>query len=151
MPSDLLRNPGVPLDLTQLEDVRIDPTDVAARLSELGRTPGGHAGRKPSLMLALRCTDLTTLASDDTPGRVRSLCRRGRRPLVRPVEEALGSTEPLRVAAVCVYPALVDVALAALEGSSVQVAAVAGGFPTARIPLPRRLAEVRSAVANRGG
>jgi deoxyribose-phosphate aldolase len=117
------------------------------RLSELGRPPSGDAGRKFSLILALRCTDLTTLASDDTPRRVRNLCRRGRRPLARPVEEALGATEPIHVATVCVYPALVDVALTALEGSSVQVAAVAGGFPTGHIPLPRRLAEVRSTVA----
>ena len=147
MPNDPTRNPGVPLGLMQLEDVRSDPTEVAEHLSELGRPASGDAERKRSLMLALRCTDLTTLASDDTPRRVRSLCRRGRRPFVRAVEKALGSTEPLRVAAVCVYPALVEVALAALEGSNVQVAVVAGGFPTGHIPLPRRLAEIRNAVA----
>jgi deoxyribose-phosphate aldolase len=147
MPHHHPRNPGVPLDLTRLEDVRSDPAEVEEHLSKLGRHASRHAWRNPSLLLALRCTDLTTLANDDTPGRVRSLCRRGRRPFARTVEDAFRPPVPLQVAAVCVYPALVKVALAALSGSNIQVAVVAGGFPTPRVPLPRRLAEIRSAVA----
>ena len=80
------------------------------------------------LDLVLRCIDLTTLEGTDTPSTVRALCARAR-------EHS--------VAAVCVYPIFVRVARAALEGSTVRVAAVSGGFPSAQTFLDVRLAEIR--------
>ena len=51
------------------------------------------------LRLVVRCTDLTTLEGDDTPGRIRALCSQALRP--DPADPTVGP-----VAAVCVYPAL---------------------------------------------
>jgi deoxyribose-phosphate aldolase len=51
------------------------------------------------------------------------------------------------VAAVCVYPDLVPVAVAALEGGSVKVASVATAFPSGRASLPVKLADVHDAVS----
>ncbi len=99
------------------------------------------------LVKALQCIDLTTLAGDDTPGRVRRLCAKARRPLRDDIVEALGlADKPPKVGAVCVYPAMVAPAVKALEGSGIPVASVATGFPAGLTPLPQRLAEIRYAV-----
>jgi deoxyribose-phosphate aldolase len=51
------------------------------------------------------------------------------------------------VAAICVYGDLAPVAVEALDGSGVHVAAVATAFPSGRAPLDIKLADVRAAVA----
>jgi deoxyribose-phosphate aldolase len=84
--------------------------------------------------------DLTTLEGADTPGKVRALCGKARRP--RPTDP---SVPP--VAAVCVYPDLVPCAKFALAGSPVKVASVATAFPSGRASLPVKLADVADAVA----
>jgi deoxyribose-phosphate aldolase len=83
--------------------------------------------------------DLTTLEGQDTPGKVRALCAKGRRP--DPSDPSVPS-----VAAVCVYPDLVPPAVEALAGSGVRVAAVATAFPSGRASLDVKLADTRAAV-----
>jgi deoxyribose-phosphate aldolase len=99
------------------------------------------------LVRAVTCLDLTTLAGDDTPGRIRRLCAKALRPLDDDLVEALGlADDPPQVGAVCVYPTLVGEAVKALAGSSVPVASVATGFPAGLSPLKQRLAEIDYAV-----
>jgi deoxyribose-phosphate aldolase len=90
--------------------------------------------------LAIRMVDLTTLEGADTPGKVRALCAKARRP--DPSDPSCPS-----VAAVCVYPALVPTAAAELAGSGVHVASVATAFPSGQAPLEVKLAETAAAVA----
>jgi deoxyribose-phosphate aldolase len=91
--------------------------------------------------------DLTTLAGDDTPGTVRRLCGKARRPVRADVLEGLGAAElPIQVAAVCVYHALVPTAIAALRGSGIPVAAVSTGFPAGLSPWQQRVAEIGASV-----
>lgn len=97
------------------------------------------------LLKAITCIDLTTLAGDDTPGRVRRLCAKARRPVREDILAALG-VEGITTGAVCVYPTMVSHAVKALEGSNIPVASVATGFPAGLTPLPTRLAEIRYAV-----
>jgi deoxyribose-phosphate aldolase len=97
------------------------------------------------LLLALSMIDLTTLEGKDSPEKVRGLCRKAVRPYERD-EEVLGLRVP-PVAAVCVYPSLVEVAKEALAGSTVKVASVATGFPSGQYPLDVRLDDTRRAVA----
>jgi deoxyribose-phosphate aldolase len=52
----------------------------------------------------------------------------------------------IQVAAICVYHRFVETARRALEGSSVQVAAVATGFPAGLSPLSERTAEIRRSI-----
>ena len=87
----------------------------------------------------MRKCDLTTLEGADTPGKVRSLCAKARRP------DLLDPSVP-PVAAVCVYPAMVPVAVDALAGSGIAVASVGGAFPSGLGPLEARLEEVAWAV-----
>jgi deoxyribose-phosphate aldolase len=99
------------------------------------------------LVNAIRCTDLTTLAGDDTEGRVARLCAKAARPLAPHILSGLGLAEgEVRCAAVCVYPTMVPAAVRALSGSGIPVASVATGFPAGLMPLPLRLAEIRAAV-----
>jgi deoxyribose-phosphate aldolase len=85
--------------------------------------------------------DLTTLEGKDSPEKVRSLCRKAIRPWEGEIDPPLPS-----VAAVCVYPSLVNIAHRALEGSGVAVASVATGFPSGQYPLEIRLSDVAQAV-----
>lgn len=97
------------------------------------------------LARAITCIDLTTLAGDDTAGRVQRLCAKARNPVRADLLEAL-ELQGLTVGAVCVYPTMVPHAVKALEGSGIPVASVATGFPAGLTPLPLRLAEIRYAV-----
>src|SRR4029077_6576552 len=84
---------------------------------------------------------------DDTPGRVRRLCAKARRPVRADLLRAMNAEQlPIRVAAVCVYHRLVETALEALEGSGIPVAAVSTGFPAGLSPFEERIAEIRASV-----
>ena len=128
---------------------------VRANRSAAERRTASLAGRRSVkneaqagwLLRAIATTDLTTLAGDDTPGRVRRLCGKARRPVRGDLLAALGiKPDELRAAAVCVYHRLVPAALGALEGSGVPVAAVSTGFPAGLSPLATRIAEIRESV-----
>jgi deoxyribose-phosphate aldolase len=93
-----------------------------------------------ALDLAISMIDLTTLEGQDTPGKVRALCAKGKQP------DPADPTAP-RVAAICVYPDLVRTAKQELDGTSVKVASVATSFPSGRAALDVKLADVRYAVA----
>ena len=105
-----------------------------------GRSVGRGEARADDLRLVVRCTDLTTLEGDDTPGRVRALCSQALRP--DPADPTVGP-----VAAVCVYGSLAGLAAEVLAGTPVAVASVAGAFPSGLSPLDTKAAEVRAAVA----
>ncbi len=117
----------------------VDEVGAAARAAMLGTRSIKADAKAWALDLAIRMTDLTTLEGADTPGTVRSLCAKARRP--DPVD---GDCPP--VAAVCVYNDLVPVAVEALTGSGVRVAAVTTAFPSGRASLPVKLADTRDAV-----
>jgi len=101
---------------------------------------------------AVTLIDLTTLAGDDTEGRVRRLCGKARRPGRSGLLAALGmSASEVPAAAVCVYHTLVPTACEALRGSGIPVAAVSTGFPAGLSPFGTRLAEIRESVAAGAG
>ena len=143
----VLRNPGTPLTLDWFEDVQVNLSAAERRAASL---PARRAVKKNYqaawLIKALQCIDLTTLAGDDTPGRVQRLCAKAKRPLRDDIVKALGLSEMPTVGAVCVYPSMVPPAVKALKDSGIPVASVATGFPAGLTPLPQRLAEIRYAV-----
>jgi deoxyribose-phosphate aldolase len=142
------RNPGTPLTPEWFEDVQVNLSAAERRAASLtARRTVKKNFQAAWLVKALQCIDLTTLAGDDTPGRVERLCAKARRPLRDDLVEALGLAErPPTVGAVCVYPAMVPAAVKALRGSGIPVASVATGFPAGLTPLSSRLAEIRYAV-----
>jgi deoxyribose-phosphate aldolase len=142
------RNAGAPLETSWFESVGVNASAVERRAASL---PARRAVKKEFqaawLVRAVTCLDLTTLAGDDTEGRIRRLCAKARRPLDDQLVAALGlADDPPQVGAVCVYPTMVGHAVKALAGSSVPVASVATGFPAGLSPLKQRLAEIEYAV-----
>jgi deoxyribose-phosphate aldolase len=142
------RNSGTALDLSWFDAAEVNLTAAERRAATLGtRRTVKKEYQAAWLVKAMTCIDLTTLAGDDTPGRVHRLCMKARRPLRDDIVEALGLADaPPTVGAVCVYPTMVRPAVKALDGSGIPVASVATGFPTGLTPLPQRLDEIRYAV-----
>ena len=143
------RNPGIPLDLDWVDAVQVNRSAVERRCSSLTKRRSIKKEWQAAWLLkAIRCMDLTTLSSDDTPDRVRRLCSKALRPLKQELTNDLGITSlNLTVGAVCVYHALVETAAKALKGSNIPVAAVSTGFPHGLSPLPRRIEEIRDSVS----
>ena len=140
-------NPGTPLDLARLREVRVNQPAVVRRVVSLN---GGRSVKKDHqaawLVRAIQCMDLTTLAGDDTPGRVRRLAAKARRPLRADLMQALGLIE-LQVGAVCVYHEMVAEAVLTLDGSGIPVAVVSTGFPAGQTPNETKLREIELSVA----
>src|ERR687897_870577 len=143
------RNPGVPLELDWIEAVRVNRSAVERRADTLRtRRTVKKEWQAAWLLRAVTLMDLTTLSGDDTPGRVRRLCAKARRPVRADLLEAMGAEQlPIRVAAVCVYHAFVETAVEALEGSGIPVAAVSTGFPAGLSPFEQRIGEIRASIA----
>jgi deoxyribose-phosphate aldolase len=118
----------------------VDQVGVEARATTLATRSIKTTAKAFALDLAIRMVDLTTLEGQDTPGKVRALCAKGRRP---------DPTDPTcpPVAAICIYGDLVPTAVEALAGSAIHVAAVATAFPSGRAPLDVKLADTKAAVA----
>jgi len=139
----------MPLELEWVEGVRINRSAVERRAATLpARRTVKKEWQAAWLLRAVTLMDLTTLSGDDTPGRVRRLCAKARRPVREDLLEAMNASQlPIRVAAVCVYHRFVETALEALEGSGIPVAAVSTGFPAGLAPFEQRIAEIRASVA----
>ncbi len=118
----------------------VDQVGCELRAATLSTRSIKTSAKAYALDLAISMIDLTTLEGQDTPGKVRALCAKGRRP--DPADLSIPS-----VAAICIYPALVAEAKEALKGSGVKVASVATGFPAGQTFLGIKLAETREAVA----
>ncbi|WP_133892277.1 deoxyribose-phosphate aldolase [Paraburkholderia sp.] len=149
MSEHLPRNTGVALALDAVLTPQVNASAATRRSESLkARRSVKKAYQAAWHVKAISCIDLTTLAGDDTPGRVKRLCAKARRPLRDDLISALGLEEqPPMTGAVCVYPTMVGAAVAALEGSGIPVASVATGFPAGLTPLKQRLEEIRYAVA----
>jgi len=115
----------------------VDEVGARARADVLASRSIKTDSKRQAIDLAISMIDLTTLEGQDTPGKVRALCGKARQP---------GYGAP-PVAAVCVYPDLVPVAVAAVAGTGIHVASVATSFPSGRAALEVKLADVKSAVA----
>src|SRR4051794_37631482 len=75
------RNPGMPLELEWVEGVRVNRSAVERRTATLRtRRTVKKDWQAAWLLRAVTLMDLTSLAGDDTPGRVRRLCAQARRP-----------------------------------------------------------------------
>jgi deoxyribose-phosphate aldolase len=118
----------------------VDQVGVEQRAATLGTRSVKTTAKAQAVDLAIRMVDLTTLEGADTPGKVRALSAKARRP--DPADPSCPA-----VAAVCVYPAMVAVAAEVLAGSGVRLASVATAFPSGQAPLEIKLADTRAAVA----
>src|SRR4051794_30062915 len=143
------RNPGTALDLDAVRSIHVNRSAVERRASTIPtRRTVKKEWQAAWLLRAITCLDLTTLAGDDTPGNVLRLCAKARRPVRQDLIESLGVANlHITTGAVCVYHNLVPVAVAALEGTNIPVAAVSTGFPAGQISFEDKIEEIEKSVA----
>lgn len=140
------RNPGMELDLDWVMRAQANTSAIERRAATL---PGRRSVKKNYqaawLLKAITCIDLTTLAGDDTDGRVARLCAKARQPVRADILDALG-VSGITTGAVCVYHDMIAPAVKALDGSGIPVAAVSTGFPAGLSPFNLRVAEIGESV-----
>jgi deoxyribose-phosphate aldolase len=117
----------------------VDAVALEERAATLAKRSIKRESKVQALGLAVRMIDLTTLEGQDTPGKVEALCSKAMRP--DPADPSVPS-----VAAVCVYPNLVETAKRKVAGSAVRVASVATAFPSGQSPTELKVAEARAVV-----
>ncbi len=142
------RNTGMDFKPELFGSIRVNRSAVERRAATIGtRRTVKKQYQAAWLLRALTCIDLTTLAGDDTPGRVRRLCQKAKRPVRHDILEALGVADlGITTAAVCVYHNFIETAVEELRGSGIPVAAVSTGFPAGQIPMSLKLAQIRESV-----
>ncbi len=118
----------------------VDEVGALSRTATLATRSIKKSSKMWALDTAISMIDLTTLEGQDTVGKVRALCAKGRRP------DPDDPTAPA-VAAICVYPDLVSTAVSGLAGSGIHTASVATAFPSGRASLATKLADVGEAIA----
>src|SRR5947199_1937349 len=117
----------------------IDAVALEERAASLAKRSIKKDAKVWALELAIRTTDLTTLEGADTPGKVAALASKAIRP--DPSDPTIPS-----VAAVCVYPNLVQTARERVGDSGVKVASVATAFPSGQSPTDLKVAEATRVV-----
>ncbi|MFI6752978.1 deoxyribose-phosphate aldolase, partial [Actinomadura luteofluorescens] len=118
----------------------VDRVGAEERAARLATRSIKASAKAEAIDLAISMVDLTTLEGADTAGKVRALCAKAAHP------DPSDASVPA-VAAVCVYPDMVEVAVRALAGTGIGVASVATAFPSGRAPMEAKLADTRAAVA----
>jgi deoxyribose-phosphate aldolase len=117
----------------------VDQVGAEGRAAGLGTRSIKTTAKAWAIDTAISMIDLTTLEGADTEGKVRSLCAKAM------VPDPTDASTP-RPAAICVYNDMVGVALDALKGSNIHVAAVSTAFPSGRASMPVKLMDTRDAV-----
>ncbi|HXO24096.1 MAG TPA: deoxyribose-phosphate aldolase [Streptosporangiaceae bacterium] len=117
----------------------VDQVGAEARAAMLASRSIKTTAKQWALDMAISMIDLTTLEGQDTPGKVRAICAKAKRP------DPADPTAP-QVAAVCVYPDLAHLAAAEVKGTGIHVASVATAFPSGRTSLAVKLADAKYAI-----
>jgi len=145
--AEAARNPIAAFDTDLIAEVRVNRSAAERRVATLpARRTVKKEWQAAWLLRAVQCIDLTTLAGDDTPGRVHRLCAKAKQPVRQDLLEAMG-LGAIATGAVCVYHAMVPYAVEALRGTNIPVAAVSAGFPAGLSPLALRVKEIEASLA----
>ena len=130
--------------------VPVDQVGAEERAAFFTKRSIKTSSKLDALYAIISMIDLTTLEGADTPGKVQQLCAKARYPIPPGIYESFAQHPSARklpsVAAVCVYPSMVPVAVKALKGTDINIASVATAFPAGQLPLDIKLLDVRRAV-----
>jgi len=117
----------------------VDQVGADARASALGTRSIKTTSKAWAIDTAISMIDLTTLEGADTERKVSSLCAKAKAP------DPGDPTTP-QVAAICIYADMVPVAVDALRGTNIHVAAVTSAFPSGRATMAVKLTDTRDAL-----
>ncbi len=123
-----------------LQSPTIDKVGVEDRVARFTSRSIKKDSKVHALKMALSMIDLTTLEGKDTPGKVKQLCYKAAH-----LHDSFPGIP--QVAAVCVYPTLVRTAKEALNGTNINVAAVATAFPSGQAPSNVKIEDTKFAVS----
>jgi deoxyribose-phosphate aldolase len=118
----------------------VDAVALEERAASLAKRSLKKESKVWGLKLAVSMIDLTTLEGKDTRGKVIALCNKA----IRPDPSDPGVPH---VAAVCVYPTMVPFVKKALQGTNINTASVATGFPSGQTWTSIKIDETRQTVA----
>lgn len=107
------RNPGIALNLDWIDSLKANRSAIERSAHSIGVRRAVKLDQQVAWLLkGLSCIDLTTLSGDDTPQRVKRLCRKAIQPVRADILVALGvETMQIKPAAVCVYHEMVETAV----------------------------------------
>lgn len=122
-----------------LNSPSVDKVGVEERTARFQTRSIKNKAKWQGLNMVLNMIDLTTLEGKDTPGKVRQMCYKAHH--LHDQVEGLPN-----VAAVCVYPSMVELAKKELVGSDVKVASVSTAFPSGQAPHSVKIDDTKFAV-----
>jgi deoxyribose-phosphate aldolase len=117
----------------------IDKVGVEERVARFQTRSIKNESKLQGLKMVLNMIDLTTLEGKDTPGKVKQMCYKAQH--LHDIHPDLPS-----VAAVCVYPSMVEIAKKELKNSSVKIASVSTAFPSGQAPMEVKITDTKFAV-----
>ena len=118
---------------------KVDKVGIEDRVNRITKRSIKKEAKLEGLKMALNMVDLTTLEGMDTVNKVTQMCYKAQ----HLHDEFPGLPT---VAAVCVYPNFVKIAVDALKGSSIKVASVATAFPSGHSSLDVKITDTKMAV-----
>jgi deoxyribose-phosphate aldolase len=118
---------------------KVDQVGVEERCARFTTRSIKKESKVQGLKLALNMIDLTTLEGKDTQGKVTQMCYKAMH-----MHDMLPGLPT--VAAVCVYPSMVKVAVQALKGSLVNIASVSTAFPSGQAPMQVKIDDTKFAL-----
>lgn len=125
------------IDFSQTPE--INSTAIEQRVKEILKSEVTCFSGMELNKFILSSIDLTSLEGSDTSTKIIDVCNKAKS------FHKKHNTIP-NVAAVCVYPTLVNIVKKELKNTGIKTASVAGAFPSGQSPLPIKLSEVRYAI-----
>lgn len=122
----------------------VDQIGAESRAAILGTRSIKSTSKSWAIDMAISMIDLTTLEGADTPGKVKALCSKAKRP------DPSDPTVP-HVGAICVYNDMVAIArnhLDSIGAQEIPVAAVSTAFPSGRASLKVKQQDTEDAIAH---
>jgi deoxyribose-phosphate aldolase len=121
------------------KDWSISSKEVNNRIERIVSEDMDHIDKQFVYKKILGLIDLTTLEGQDNEKKIAELCSQA-------ISFKNEEKNIPAVAAVCVYPPFVKQAKKLLKHTSLQIASVAGAFPSGQSPIEIKLAEIKYAV-----
>ena len=118
---------------------KVDKVGIEDRVNRITKRSIKKEAKLEGLKMALNMVDLTTLEGMDTINKVTQMCYKAQ----HLHDEFPGLPT---VAAVCVYPNFVKIAVNTLKNSTIKVASVATAFPSGHSSLDVKIADTKMAV-----
>ncbi len=122
-----------------VQSPKVDKVGIEDRIYRVTKRSIKKEAKIQGLKMALNMIDLTTLEGMDTENKVRQMCYKAAH-----LHDEFPNLPT--VAAVCVYPNFVKVAVNELKGTGVKVASVATAFPSGHSSLEIKLEDTKMAV-----